>query len=511
MKKIYIILNVIAFVWISGGVIWAQQTRSGTITDENGLPLPGATVIVENTNRGVTSDFDGNFAINAADGEVLLVSYVGYSSLRIPVAADANYSVALQPETALDEVIVTAFGTSTKESFIGQAYSYRAWAYYRLITHFAKGYLIGNPSSDPGVPIIFATEAPFESAPRASVEEVYNQMEKEIDEAIKYFKNAKPRPKGDPKHKSQININAAYGMKARITLSKGNWQVAAEAAKEARNGFPLLDKEDWLSGFNTNNLSEVIWGGNVISTETTYYRSYFYLISPTFNGSQNRSNPKIFNIERFHQIPDTDYRKQAILPIAPNTNSSASNGQGGSYTTDPNYDTKEAFDAAKASILSKYGMTRRHNTHPYMHVKFLQKNPGTIDPDDVIYMRASEMYLIEAEAKAMMNDIAGAQAALAPLGSARDSAYDVTVFDTKEKFMEHIKFQRYVELYGEGFGYTDHIRWDMAIDQSNSGASEVLYQQGFKQGKPSTNNDWIFKIPQAEIDANPNISEADQN
>lgn len=163
MKKIYIILNVIAFVWISGGVIWAQQTRSGTITDENGLPLPGATVIVENTNRGVTSDFDGNFAINAADGEVLLVSYVGYSSLRIPVAADANYSVALQPETALDEVIVTAFGTSTKESFIGQAYSYRAWAYYRLITHFAKGYLIGNPSSDPGVPIIFATEAPFES------------------------------------------------------------------------------------------------------------------------------------------------------------------------------------------------------------------------------------------------------------------------------------------------------------------------------------------------------------
>lgn len=77
--------------------------------------------------------------------------------------------------------------------------------------------------------------------------------------------------------------------------------------------------------------------------------------------------------------------------------------------------------------------------------------------------------------------------------------------------MEHIKFQRYVELYGEGFGYTDHIRWDMAIDQSNSGASEVLYQQGFKQGKPSTNNDWIFKIPQAEIDANPNISEADQN
>ena len=94
-----------------------------------------------------------------------------------------------------------------------------------------------------------------------------------------------------------------------------------------------------------------------------------------------------------------------------------------------------------------------------------------------------------------------------PLGSARESAYDVTEFDTQEKFMEHIRFQRYVELYGEGFSLTDHIRWDIGIDHTNSGASEVLYQNGFKQDKPSINDDWIFKIPQAEIDANSNIEQ----
>lgn len=146
-----------------------------------------------------------------------------------------------------------------------------------------------------------------------------------------------------------------------------------------------------------------------------------------------------------------------------------------------------------------------------MHVKFLQKNPGTTDPDDVIYMRSSEMILIEAEAKAMMNDITGSQNALAILGEARDSAFDKTAYTTREQLMEQIKFQRYVELYGEGFGYTDHIRWDEGIDLTNSGAAEVLYQNGFFQEKPSLNDNWVFKIPQAEIDANPNLTEADQN
>ena len=129
-------------------------------------------------------------------------------------------------------------------------------------------------------------------------------------------------------------------------------------------------------------------------------------------------------------------------------------------------------------------------------------------------MRSSEMYLIEAEAKAMMDDVAGAQEALKPLGEERDSAYDVTAFDTQEKLMEHIKFQRGIELWGEGFLFQDKIRWDEGIDHSangGSGASEVLYQSSYIVEKPSLNTDWVFKIPQAELDANPNLGPEDQN
>lgn len=398
---------------------------------------------------------------------------------------------------------------------LGQAYAYRAWAYHVLVTHYAKGYLIGNPSSDPGVPILFKSESPFESAPRSTVEEVYEQALADIDTAIDYFDGASPRPTSGPADKSQLNIDVAYGIKARIHLNKGDWTDAAEAAREARANYPLMGEADYKSGFNTNSLPEVIWGSNVISSETTFFRSYFYLMCNTFNGSQNRNNPKIIDRRLYNQTPDTDYRKDLFIEDAPNTNGSASNDQGG-FGNDPNYTDEAVFDARVTEIKDEYGITAGHNLHPYMHVKMLQKNPGSIDPDDIIYMRSSEMYLIEAEALAMDNSssVSDVQNAIRPLGEARDSNYDVTLYNTKDDLLEHIKFQRKLELWGEGFLYTDMIRWDEPVDHAadgGSGASQTLYQDGFFQERPSINDEWIFKIPQREIDANPNIGPGNQN
>ncbi|AZJ33724.1 SusD family protein [Tenacibaculum mesophilum] len=410
--------------------------------------------------------------------------------------------------------------TPTLNSILGQAYTYRAYAYLSLVQHYGKGYLIGNPSTDSGVPLLFSSESPFTSEPRSTVEEIYNQIGQDLDAAISAFEKGSTRPSGGPEVKSQLNIDVAYGLKARWALSKGDWQTAADAAVAARQNYPLMNESEWKAGFNSNDLSEVIWGSNVIQTETTFFRSYFYLASNTFNGSQIRNNPKIADRRLVDAIPDTDYRKDVFIIDAPNTNFSAANNEGGldsdtGLPRDPNYASDlDAYNARRAEINSEYGITNSFNQHPYMHFKLKNKNPGSIDPDDIIYMRASEMYLIEAEAKAMMNDITGAQNALKPLGEERDSAYDVTVYNTQESLMDHIKFQRGVELWGEGFGYTDKIRWDEGIDHGangGSGASAVLYQGAYQIEKPSLNDDWIFKIPQAEINANPNISPSDQN
>ena len=427
---------------------------------------------------------------------------------RYNIIANANTIINTAAEGNLAD-------TPELRAVVGQAYAYRAYAYMSLVQHYAKGYLIGDPSTDPGVPLLFNSVTPFESAGRSTVQEVYDQIESDLDAAISNFEMAAPRPSGSAFDKANLNIDVAYGLKARMALATGDWATAASAAATARQDFPIMGEDDWKAGFNSTLLPEVMWGSNVITTETTFFRSYFYLMCNTFNGSQVRNNPKIIDKRLYDQIPDTDYRKDLFLKDAPNSNTSASNGLGGWANNDnPLFTTEEEFDAEIARLESEWGWTSRHNTHPYMHVKMRQQIPGGIEPDDIIYMRTSEMILIEAEAKAMMNDIAGAQAAIAPLGRERDSSYDETVFNTQESFMDHIKFQRGIELWGEGFLFQDKIRWDDPIDHTSnggSGASEVLYQNGFFQERPSLNTDWVFKIPQLEIDANPNLGPSDQN
>ncbi len=438
------------------------------------------------------------------------------TSLTVELLWYHRYNIILHANLLINGITNGEF-TETPElnTILGQAYTYRAYAYLSLVQHFARGYLIGNPASDPGVPLLFSSESPFTSEPRSSVQAVYDQIAEDLNSAIAAFEEGAPRSGGGPEAKSQLNINVAYGLKARMALSMGDWDTAAEAAVKAREGYPLLGEEDWKSGFNTNNLSEVIWGSHVIEPETTFFRSYFYLASNTFNGSQIRNNPKIADRRMVDAIPETDYRADVFLPDAPNSNTSAANGNGGwANNTNPLYTTEEEFDAAIAEIKNTYGLVSGHNTHPYMHFKLKQASPGTIDPDDVIYMRAAEMYLIEAEAKLMMGDLDGAKEALSPLAEARDSAWSADAFSTEDEFFEHIKFQWRLEMWGEGFGYTNHIRWDEGIDHAangGSGASEVLYQDAYQIDRPSVNDDWIFKIPLAEINANPNLSPSDQN
>lgn len=100
-----------------------QKTVRGTITTaEDGQPLPGASVIIEGTSRGTQTDFDGNFSIEASSTETLVISYVGFKNLRKKIGNATQFLLALQADSeSLEEVIVTAYGTTTKEAFTGSA------------------------------------------------------------------------------------------------------------------------------------------------------------------------------------------------------------------------------------------------------------------------------------------------------------------------------------------------------------------------------------------------------
>ena len=96
MKKLYLCWTLLGLLFAP--FIWAQNSVTGTVNDETGLPLPGATVVVEGTSRGVATDFDGNFSIEAELGEVLVITYVGYAEQRITIGSQDNYTIGLSPD-----------------------------------------------------------------------------------------------------------------------------------------------------------------------------------------------------------------------------------------------------------------------------------------------------------------------------------------------------------------------------------------------------------------------------
>lgn len=93
-----------------------EKTVSGTVTDQDGLPLPGVNIVVEGTTSGTQTDFDGNYSINASVGQALLFTYIGQREVRMAVGASNTLNVRMEEDAqALEEVVVTAALGITRE------------------------------------------------------------------------------------------------------------------------------------------------------------------------------------------------------------------------------------------------------------------------------------------------------------------------------------------------------------------------------------------------------------
>ncbi len=106
------------------GIVGHSQTRfTGTVTDENEVPLPGASVVIKGSSTGVATDFDGNFEIELAQGnEVLVISYIGYLPKEFATAGKSSGNIQLLPDSELlDEVVVTALGIEREKKSLGYA------------------------------------------------------------------------------------------------------------------------------------------------------------------------------------------------------------------------------------------------------------------------------------------------------------------------------------------------------------------------------------------------------
>ncbi|MDN3686249.1 TonB-dependent receptor [Cyclobacterium jeungdonense] len=98
----------------------ADVTISGTVLDENGEPLPGATISVQGTTRGTVTDLDGKFSITVPEESSLVISFIGYQSQTIKAGNQSNITIRMnQDSSALEEVVVIGYGTQKKSDLTG--------------------------------------------------------------------------------------------------------------------------------------------------------------------------------------------------------------------------------------------------------------------------------------------------------------------------------------------------------------------------------------------------------
>ena len=111
-------------------VSWAQTTVTGTVLDEQNVPLPGANVVVKNTTNGVVTDFDGNFSISVSNtNAVLVISYIGYVGKEVKLDGSSSYTITLvEDATGLEEVVVIGYGSVKRTDLTGAVASLDAQA-----------------------------------------------------------------------------------------------------------------------------------------------------------------------------------------------------------------------------------------------------------------------------------------------------------------------------------------------------------------------------------------------
>ncbi|NJC26031.1 SusC/RagA family TonB-linked outer membrane protein [Neolewinella antarctica] len=110
---------VIALFLLTAAALSGQQSATGTVVGEDGLPLIGVSILVANSSSGTITDADGRYSLSTAPGAELVFSYTGYTTQRLSVPPSGALDVTLQSGALLDEVVVTALGITREKKALG--------------------------------------------------------------------------------------------------------------------------------------------------------------------------------------------------------------------------------------------------------------------------------------------------------------------------------------------------------------------------------------------------------
>lgn len=380
--------------------------------------------------------------------------------------------------------IIKTYAVATDSAginYLAQAHAIRAFDYLSLAPYFQYRY---EDSKDmPCVPIVTEETTDFTNNPRASVADVYDLILSDLNFAIENLTSYRS-------DKSKININVAYGLRARAYLNMGMYaEAAADAEKAIGNYEPASISEVSVPSFYNIADHNWIWGIDITSDMALsgpYATSCSWLSSFSANGyaASCACYASISNL-LYDKIPSTDVRKGWWLDENLHsdllTTCSWGNATGDNIATLQIDDVKEPMYA-------------------YVNVKFgMMSGIGSeINDNDFPLMRVEEMILVAAEGYAKSGNEAKAKELLINFVSKyRDPQYTIP---SSRSLADEIWFQRRVELWGEGFAMSDIMRLKKPIVRFHDTSASIDAQFRFNV---APDDPWLLmRFPTREVNAN---------
>lgn len=432
--------------------------------------------------------------IEGADVVLANSGYNWFSSCGNLTSRNADYAnpyiryAAPYNTIASANAIINSYPSDTQEMGIrhklAQARAVRAFAYLNLVPYFQFGYAAGGEDK-PCVPIVTEKTTDFTNNPRASVAEVYSLIIEDLTYAIG---NLEDYTRTD---KARIDIQTAYGLRARAYLNMQEWALAAaDAAKAAEGYIPASIEEVSRPSFMDISEHNWIWGYDMttdIAMSSPYATSSAWIRS--FSGDGYSAGTQVYsciNKILYDKIPSSDVRKGWWVDQdlgSPLLEYVTWNGVSGNAVG------PLAIDNVKMPFL------------PYTNVKFgMYTVGGTSNDEDWPFMRVEEMILIQAEGLAR----SGAEGAARDLlenfiRNYRDPSYSASA--SGRSLTDEIWFQRRVELWGEGFSNSDTRRLNKPLVRFHDGA-ESNVPAAFRFNMTADDGWWLMRFTSSELNTN---------
>lgn len=376
-----------------------------------------------------------------------------YSYLNTNSWAQDTWSAAYSTILSLNNIINADIAVTTTSSQLkGEAKTLRALVYFYLVRLYAKPFTVSPGAA--GIPIILEYN-PTAKPARASVSEVYTQIEKDLTEAFTLMTNTS-------KNSSYVTKYVAKALEAKVALTKGEYAKAKTAALDVINngGYSLVNSTEFLAYWRNpapvSDKKETIFEVSNDGVNNNGNNSLAYFYDPAGYGD-------VFAVDALYNLySNTDIRKALMV--------------------------KGDKSGQPINIVEKYS-----------------NSSNTADKDDDKILRYADVLLILAEASARTNDEVTARTRLNEVAQKRDpsfAGYNLT----GQALIDAIINERRKELAFEGDRYWDLMRLNLDVVRINVNNN---YPSNTPLTLSKTDNKRIWPIPQAEIDANPNITQND--